>query len=125
MFWLKIGIIILQILFIHVFLFLGAAVKQAISLPIPASMIGLFILFIALAFKIVKLEWVEQGANWLLAELLLFFVPSAVGIVNYDEMLSWQGIESVLLIGLSTFIVMGATAFISEKLNNRNRSETL
>ena len=121
----KIITIILQILFIHIFLFLGAAVKAIVPIPIPSAMVGLLLLFLSLLLGIVKLEWVEQGGNWLLAELLLFFVPSAVGIVNYDEMLSWQGFMSVLLIGLSTFIVIGSTAFIAEKLNNWKEREVL
>ncbi|WP_394231673.1 CidA/LrgA family protein [Niallia oryzisoli] len=114
----KIMTIIVQILFIHVFLFLGSMLKAVFPVPIPASMVGLLLLLAALLLKIVKLEWIEQGGNWLLAELLLFFIPSAVGIVNYDELLSWQGIESVLLVGLSTFIVISSTAFIAEKVNN-------
>ena len=121
----KIITIILQILFIHIFLFLGSAVKAIVPIPIPAAMVGLLLLFLSLLLGIVKLEWVEQGGNWLLAELLLFFIPSAVGIVNYEEMLSWQGFISVLLIGLSTFIVIGSTAFIAEKLNNWKEREVL
>ena len=121
----KIITIILQILFIHIFLFLGSAVKAIVPIPIPAAMVGLLLLFLGLLVGIVKLEWVEQGGNWLLAELLLFFIPSAVGIVNYEEMLSWQGFISVLLIGLSTFIVIGSTAFIAEKLNNWKEREVL
>ena len=96
----KIMTIIVQILFIHLFLFLGSAVKAVAPLPIPALMVGLLLLLASLLLGIVKLEWIEQGGNWLLAELLLFFIPSAVGIVNYDELLSWQGVESILLIGL-------------------------
>jgi holin-like protein len=121
----KIITIILQILFIHIFLFLGSAVKAIVPIPIPAAMVGLLLLFLGLLVGIVKLEWVEQGGNWLLAELLLFFIPSAVGIVNYEEMLSWQGLKSVLLIGLSTFIVISSTAFIAEKLNNWKEREVL
>lgn len=119
----KLGVIIIQVLFLHVFLFLGAALKELLPLPIPASMFGLCLLFLALYFKIIKLEWVEKGANWLLAELLLFFVPSAVGIVNYDEILSVEGAEIVGLIGISTIIVMGITALIAEKINGGKRSE--
>jgi holin-like protein len=114
--------IIIQIAFIHLFLFLGMAIKAIINGPIPASMIGLILLFIALLLKIVKLEWVEQGGKWLLAELLLFFVPSAVGIVNYKEILGWQGVETVGLIIFSTIMVMGTTAFVAEKLYNWKRS---
>jgi len=114
--------IILQIIFIHVFLFLGIAIKQFLDIPIPASMIGLVILLICLFLRIVKLEWIEKGGNWLLAELLLFFIPSAVGIVNYDEILSLQGLESILLIGLSTFIVMAVTAYIADYIQTRKGS---
>jgi holin-like protein len=119
----KFAVIVLQVLFIHVFLFLGAALKEVIPLPIPASMFGLIILFLALYLKIVKLEWVEKGAKWLMAELLLFFVPSAVGIVNYDDILSLQGAEIVLLIGISTVIVLGMTALVAEKITCRIRGE--
>ena len=119
----KLITIIVQILFIYLFLFLGTALKAVVPLPIPASMIGLLLLLLALKLGIVKLEWIEKGGNWLLAELMLFFVPSAVGIVNYDEIFSWQGFESVLLIGISTCIVIASTAFIAEKINNRNGKE--
>jgi holin-like protein len=119
----KFAAIVLQVMFIHVFLFLGAALKEIIPLPIPASMFGLILLFLALYLKIVKLEWVEKGALWLMAELLLFFVPSAVGIVNYDDILSLQGAEIVLLIGVSTVIVLGMTALVAERITGRKRGE--
>ncbi|MFB3164635.1 CidA/LrgA family holin-like protein [Neobacillus sp. 179-J 1A1 HS] len=119
----KLTIIVIQVLFIHVFLFLGTALKEVIPLPIPGSMFGLILLFLALYFRIVKLEWVEKGAKWLMAELLLFFVPSAVEIVNYDEILSLQGAEIVLLIGISTVIVLGMTALVAERITGRKRGE--
>ncbi|WP_112181938.1 CidA/LrgA family protein [Paraliobacillus zengyii] len=119
----RIGKILIQIIFIHVFLLLAIGLKHLLSIPIPASMIGLVLLFLALFFKIIKLEWVEQGANWLMAELLLFFIPSAVGIVNYDEIASWQGVEIVLIIGLSTFIVMALTAFIADWFEKPKRTD--
>ncbi|MED4225787.1 CidA/LrgA family holin-like protein [Neobacillus cucumis] len=119
----RLGVIVLQVLFLHVFLFLGATLKEVIPLPIPASMFGLFLLFLALCCKLIKLEWIEKGANWLLAELLLFFIPSAVGIVNYNEILSLQGAEIVGLIGISTIIVMGMTAVTAEKIMGRKGSE--
>ena len=119
----KLGIIIIQVCFLHVFLFLGIALKQFITLPIPASMLGLFLLFLALCCKIIKLEWVEQGAKWLMAELLLFFIPSAVGIVNYQQIISLQGAEIVLLIAISTMIVIGMTALTAEKISARKGSK--
>ncbi|CQR46366.1 Antiholin-like protein LrgA [Paraliobacillus sp. PM-2] len=115
----KIWTVMMQILLIHIFLFLAIGLKQLLSIPLPASMIGLVLLFLALFLRIIKLEWVEQGANWLMAELLLFFIPSAVGIVNYNEIASWQGVEIVFIIGISTFIVMSLTAFIADWIEKK------
>jgi holin-like protein len=120
----KLGVIVIQVLFLHVFLFLGIVLKHIIPSPIPASMYGLLLLFLALAFHVVKLEWVEQGAGWLMAELLLFFVPSAVGIVNYQQIISLQGLEIVVLITISTMIVMGLTALTADKIAARKRSRS-
>ncbi|NRD80101.1 CidA/LrgA family protein [Bacillus sp. BRMEA1] len=119
----KLGVIILQVGILNIFLFLGMLVKHFIPLPIPASMFGLCLLFLALCFKIIKLEWVEKGAAWLMAELLLFFVPSAVGIVNYQQIISMQGAEIIVLIAVSTIIVMGMTALTAEKITGRKGSE--
>ncbi|GGP11134.1 CidA/LrgA family protein [Oceanobacillus neutriphilus] len=119
----KIMGVILQIGFLHVFLFLGIALKHFIPLPIPSSMIGLFLLFVALCCHVIKLEWVEQGAKWLMAELLLFFIPSAVGIVNYQQIFSMQGLGIIFLILISTMIVMGVTALTAEKVSARKKGE--
>lgn len=118
----KIVMIISQILLIYLFLLLGTSIKMIITVPVPASMIGLIFLFLGLKLNIVKLKWVEQGGNWLLAELLLFFIPSAVGIVNYSEIISWMGVEMVILIGFSTAMVLGTTAFVAEKLYRRGEA---
>ncbi|KAB7673068.1 CidA/LrgA family holin-like protein [Bacillus sp. B1-b2] len=118
-------IIVGQILFLHLFWFIGIGIKEIFHVPLPSSMIGLLLLFILLLLHVVKLEWVEKGAAWLLAELLLFFIPSAVGIVNYDEIFNLKGIETILLIIISTFIVMGATGYIAEYIFNRSRKRSM
>lgn len=115
----KLLTIFIQILFISLFFFLGAGIKEVISIPLPASMIGLGFLLLALFTGIVKLKWIEKGANFLLAELLLFFIPSAVGIVNYDEIMSFQGLELVLIIAASTFIVMAVTAYTADFIQKK------
>lgn len=118
----KLFIIILQILIIQIFFMLGSAVKLVIPLPIPDSMIGFILLFLALKFKIIKLNWVEKGGKLLLAELVLFFIPSAVGIINYQNVFSWQGLELLMIICISTMAVMATTAYIAEKLYKRSDS---
>lgn len=111
----KMVIILLQVALIHVFLLIAIGIKELLSIPLPTTIIGLLLLFFALYFKLIKLEWVEQGGRWLMAELLLFFVPSTVGIVNYQELVSVQGIWLMLIIFLSTIIVLGMTGAIVQR----------
>jgi holin-like protein len=42
---------------------------------------------------------------------------------NYDDILSLQGAEIVLLIGISTVIVLGMTALVAERITGRKRGE--
>lgn len=105
-----------QVLLIHLFLVLAIAIKSVISIPLPSTIIGIFLLFFSLVFNLVKLDWVETGGKWLMAELLLFFIPSAVGIIDYNEIFSLQGLLIIIVILLSTLLVMSVTALIAERL---------
>jgi holin-like protein len=81
--------------------------------PVPGSIIGMVILFILLQTRVVRLSWIEAGANWLLAELLLFFIPSAVGVMDYGPMLEHNGMSILLIVLLGTFIVMAVTGLVA------------
>ncbi|GLY08871.1 CidA/LrgA family protein [Pseudobacillus badius] len=92
---------------------------NVLHLKVPGSILGMFILFILLQTKVIRLEWIELGANWLLAELLLFFIPSAVGIIKYKEMLIDDGIYITVVIILSTAVVMACTGMTAKKIAER------
>ncbi|MCD5322424.1 MULTISPECIES: CidA/LrgA family protein [Pontibacillus] len=115
--------LVLQFLLINVFFFIGVAIQQLTQFPIPGSIFGLVFLFLALHFGLVKLEWVEEAGKWLLAELLLFFIPAAVGIVQYPEMAGWNGFQILLIILVSTILVMGITGFVADFLSKRRKED--
>ena len=117
--WLR---IIMQILLLTLIALVGDFISQSFNLKIPGSIIGLILLFILLELKIVKLSWVELGAGWLLAELLLFFIPSAVGIIQYKDLMMDNGYKMVLVIIVSLIVVMTAGGTISEFIINRHKS---
>ncbi|MCL6710161.1 CidA/LrgA family protein [Priestia aryabhattai] len=86
-------------------------------LHLPGSVLGLLLLFLLLQVKIVKVEWVELGAALLLAQLLLFFIPSSVGIMQYKQFIGFQGAKIILVIILSTAVVMASTGLSSKFLS--------
>ncbi|OWA36055.1 holin [Saccharibacillus sp. O16] len=91
-------------------------------LPIPGSILGIFVLFLLLQFRIVKLEWIELGAAWLLAELLLFFIPAAVGVMNYIPLLEQDGIRIFAVVVLSTLIVMISSGLLAGALSKKKEA---
>ncbi|MED1203670.1 CidA/LrgA family protein [Heyndrickxia acidicola] len=110
-----------QVCFFYILFLIGNVLSSTLHVPIPGSIFGLFLLFGLLALKIVKVEWVDLGAAWLLSELLLFFVPSAVGIIQYKEIMGLQGIKIVLVILVSTLFVMTFTGISAEILSKFRR----
>jgi holin-like protein len=101
----------------------GNALADQFHVRIPGSMIGMVLVFVLLRLKIVKLQWLELGANWLLAELLLFFIPAAVGIMQYKQIMVADGSRIMLVIAFSTLAVMICTGLLAEFVTRRKEGE--
>jgi holin-like protein len=96
---------------------LGNKITQVFDLHFPGSILGILFIFLLLEAKIISLEWVETGANLLIAELILFFIPSAVGVVQYKQLIITNGASFGFVIFLSTVTVMVSTGLLAEFLN--------
>jgi holin-like protein len=86
----------------------------ALHLPFSGGVVGLFVLVALLLAGWVKPAAIELGANWLLANMLLFFIPLVVSVVQFTELLKTQGVTLLLDIGLGFASVMLATALTVE-----------
>lgn len=98
---------------------LGNKITQVFNLHVPGSMVGIFLIFFLLETKMIRLEWLEAGANILIGELILFFIPSAVGVVQYRQVMIANGASFALVIFLSTVTVMLCTGFLAELISKR------
>jgi holin-like protein len=94
-------------------------IAKWLQLPIPGTILGIIVLFVLLKTNVIKLSWIEQGANWLLAELLLFFIPAAVGVMNYMSLLEQDGIRILLVVISSTLVVMASSGLIATRISKR------
>lgn len=115
----KIAQMILQLGIIFVMLALGELIINALNIPIPSSIIGMLLLTASLQCGIIKLSNVEKTANFLLKNLVFFFIPAAVGIINefgilFNELLPIVGasIGSTAII----IIVTGHVYQVSRKI---------
>lgn len=101
---------LLQILLLLGFWLLGEVVSRTLKLPIPGAIVGLFILIALLGSGRVSILTVRRGARWFIAEMLLFFVPAVLAVLDHSELLGMLGLKILAVILLGTLTVMVVTA---------------
>ncbi|PQP86621.1 CidA/LrgA family protein [Paenibacillus sp. AR247] len=107
---------IFQVAVLMLFSYAMNQLAGLLHLPVPGSILGIIVLFLLLESGVVKLEWIEVGANWLLAELLLFFIPAAVGVMKYFAMLESDGVRILLVVIFSTIVVMASSGLTAARI---------
>ncbi|RUT33389.1 CidA/LrgA family holin-like protein [Paenibacillus zeisoli] len=122
----KLKSLLMGVLQIAILFFISMAMNKIVDLlhlNIPGSILGIVVIFTLLKTGVVKLEWIEKGANWLLAELLLFFIPSAVGVMKYIPMLESDGVRILIVVIFSTFIVMASSGLTASRIAKRKEKQ--
>lgn len=106
--WLQIGIVLIcwQA---------GEALVRALGLPVPGAIVGLAILLLLLGGRRLSVVSLRRGAEWLLADMLLFFVPAVLAVLNYPEFLGLTGLKILFVILASTVAVMVTTALVVDR----------
>jgi holin-like protein len=108
--------VLLQVLLLLLFAWLGKWLSVALNLPIPGSLIGMGLLFLSLQMGWIRMQWVEAGAALLFSQMLLFFVPAIVGIVQYPWLLGVKGLLVLVVVLSGSCLVMISTGVIAERL---------
>lgn len=105
-----------QFCIIIAFSFAGEILNRLIPLPVPSSIYGLVLMFLALEFKIIKVEHINEVSKFLLGIMSIFFVPSSVGIINALPLMKKYGIQFAIIGIASTVIVFGITGQVTQLL---------
>lgn len=93
---------------------LGCQLAVGFAWPIPGGVVGLGLLLAAFASGLVKPAALQLGAGVLMAEMLLFFIPALMSLLDYGALVRDDGWRILLVIGVSTLLVMVVTAFTVE-----------
>ncbi|MFT4021396.1 MAG: CidA/LrgA family protein [Acinetobacter sp.] len=103
--------LIKQLLMLILFWLVGMVLHQKLGVPISAGVSGMLLLLLCLFLKVIKIQQVERGAMVILGELLLFFLPVVVAVVQYKDLFITEGWQIVLSIVIGTMAVMLSTCF--------------
>ena len=101
------GRFVLSLLIIAAAALGGRGLAALTGLPIPSSVWGMGLLLALLASGLVKLSWVEVGAGVLLAQMALFFVPPAVGLINSLDVMAREWPALLVGTALTTLVLLG------------------
>ena len=112
-----------QFLIILGFTLAGEALQRIVPLPIPASVYGLILLFLALCFKVVKLEQVKDTGAFLTSILPILFVSPAVGIVEDWALIRNDLIPILLLLVASTVLTFGIAGRVAQAFLKKGGEE--
>lgn len=124
--------IIMQMSIFAIILFISGIISSFFpkSFCVPAAVIGTILLYLALTFKIVKLEWVEQFANFLIGLIGFLFVPAGISLAARLDIMKHEGVQDVIVILLATIVLLVVTAYtarfiirIHEKLVGKKKGE--
>lgn len=93
---------------------LGGQLATWLGWPIPGGVMGLALLLLLFAVGALKPAMLKLGAGWLMAEMLLFFIPALMSLLDYGALIRDEGWRILLVIAVSTLMVMVVTALTVE-----------
>lgn len=101
--------------------FLGEILYHLIPLPIPASIYGIILMFVALMTKTVVVADIQETSRFLIDIMPILFLPAAVGLLD-----SWPALQPVLLpvaviTAVSTVAVMAAAGLVTQGVIRRGK----
>ncbi|MBU8905259.1 CidA/LrgA family protein [Desertibacillus haloalkaliphilus] len=118
--------ICIHISVLYGFYFIGSWIQQRFDLFIPGSIIGMLLLLVLFATRLLPTRWIEEGTTLLLRHMPLLFLPVTVGVLNYLDLFAGSGILLVFIALFSTLLVMVASGLTSQWLAVRKeRSQTI
>jgi holin-like protein len=89
------------------------ALLQAARVPLPGNVIGLVLFTACLFLGIVKLEWVEESAHFLLRHMLLFFAPAVITALPLFKQFSSDGTAIAASLVGSLLVVLLVTGWVA------------
>ena len=103
--------IIYQIGIIFALCWVSEIIEAFLPFAFPASVIGMILLFILLAFRVLKVEHIREKSDFLLSNMAFFFIPAGVSIINYFDVLKGNVGKLLLICFLPTILTFATTAW--------------
>lgn len=102
----------------------GEAIAMYFGLPVPGPVIGMALLFVALAWRGGPSLPMRESAQNLLQHLSLLFVPAGVGIMLHFQRLADEWLPIVVALVVSTLLAIAVSALTVRALTGHDPAQT-
>ena len=106
-----------------VFQLIGEVLAQLFALPIPGPVIGMALLFVALALRGGPSGELRDTAQNLLQHLSLLFVPAGTGVMLHFGRLADEWLALVASLLISTVVTIAVSALLMRALMARGGAD--
>jgi len=89
---------------------ISLVIEHYLPFSFPASVIGMVLLLICLLTGFLKIEHVQEKADFL-SNMAFFFVPAGVSIINYFDELKSTAVQLIIICIISTVVTFAVTAY--------------
>jgi len=103
-----------QFAVIMLFSLMGELCQLSLPFPIPASVYGMVLLFLALAFRLLKAESVKETGTFLVGLLPLLFVVPTVGLLGCWDLIRDNIMQIAVVILVTTVLTFGVSGMLTK-----------
>ncbi len=103
--------IIKQIGIIFSVCWISQLIEKFLPFSFPASVIGMLFILVCLLTGFLKIEHIQEKADFLLENMAFFFLPAGVSIMNYFDLLKESWLQIVIICVVSTVVTFAVTAY--------------
>lgn len=99
----------IQLLILLSINFTGILLEHYFHLPLPGTILGMFILFILLYKKILDEKNIGEICDLLVGNMIVFFIPPAINLLSTIDLLKTDFFKIIFLLIITTLITMVIT----------------
>lgn len=110
------------IFIILLFMALGEFCSMLMKNFVPGNVLGMMLLFCALSAKVVKLSDVKPVADFLTNNMVWFFVPCSIGLMDQFDQIKAILPGFIVICLVTTLLVVAAVGVVQELQIRRKKS---
>ena len=108
-----------QFMYILLFSIIGEVLSTGLNLPIPGSIIGMVLLFLALKFRIIRLRQIYDAGQFLIENMTILFLPAGVGIMSHWDAIAKYWWQIIVITVLAIVVNIAVIGFVTQFVKHR------